>query len=145
MLTALLAVGALCSQRALAGSWPYTRTLPNGKTPADERNDKIPDLFVEWLRAAIDKSDDDGGVGGSFKHGHVPKHVRDLNDLGRHSLDHYANRSDLPKTVWDAIPADAELTPAQEASALFEHLGFELDPDCVKKKETYWCVVSGAD
>jgi cytochrome P450 len=137
MLTTVLAVGALCSQRVLAGSWPYTRTLPNGKTPADERNDEIPNLFVEWLRAAIEKSDDEG-VGSSFEHGHVPKHVHDLDHLERHSLDNYANRSDLPKTVWDAIPEGVELTPAQEASALFDHLGFELEPECVKNKETYW-------
>lgn len=66
-LAALVALGATVR----AGSWPYTRKYANATTPDDEHDDKIPDLFLEWLRFLVN-NDPSGQLAASFKHGHIP-------------------------------------------------------------------------
>ncbi|EJD49621.1 hypothetical protein AURDEDRAFT_182766 [Auricularia subglabra TFB-10046 SS5] len=137
MRTVALAAVAALAATAHASSWPYTRTYENATTPDDERDDQIPNLFLDWLKGALE-NDDSGELAGSFKHGHIPKHVADFEHLERHALYNHVNKSELPETIWDRLPTDVELDAAAEAQALFGHLGFELDPECISKRELYW-------
>lgn len=68
------------------------------------------------------------------------QHVSSLEQLEQHALNYHVNRSELPKTVWDAIPDDKPLSASEEAAALFDDLDFQLEPACVQKKESYWSV-----
>ncbi|KAJ6569058.1 heme peroxidase [Mycena capillaripes] len=131
-LVGLVAIGALCARQALAGSWPYTRTLPDGTTPPDEHNDDIPDLFLDWLRSAAFKDDNIKVI---FAHGNAT-HITSLDDLERHTLDHFKNSSDLPKSRYAINPLESSIQ--DQANALFGHLEFALEPACVQKKEDFW-------
>lgn len=44
----------------------------------------------------------------------------------------------LPGVIWDAIPSVQNLTVAEEAAALFSHVKYVLDSDCVGIKSQFW-------
>jgi hypothetical protein len=35
---------------ALGDPWPYTRRFTNASLPADEHDDEMPNLFIDWMR-----------------------------------------------------------------------------------------------
>ena len=44
----------------------------------------------------------------------------------------------LPRVIWETMPPPANLSVAEQASALFDHLKFELDPTCLTHKNQFW-------
>ena len=60
--------------------------------------------------------------------------------MERHVL-HYNltdNTTQLPPVIWDAITSTANLSVAEEATALFSHVKYQLDDICVFDRSQFW-------
>lgn len=134
---------ALCflslSLDALGDPWPYTRRFTNASLPADEHNDEMPNLFIDWLRGSI-SHDTSGELAKVFVDGTIPPNVQSFDDLERYVV-HYNltdNTTQLPPVVWDAIPSTVNLSIAEEAAALFSHVKYQLDHTCLLDRSQFW-------
>ena len=140
----------------LGDPWPYTRRFTNASLPADEHDDEMPNMFIDWLRYLVFDSkmsllcslstrgsiahDTSGELANVFVNGTIPQYVTTFQELEHHVL-HYNltdNTTRLPPVVWDSIPSTDNISVAQEAAALFSHLNFMLDPTCVTDKTQFW-------
>jgi hypothetical protein len=122
---------------AFATPWPYTRRFTNASLPDDEHDDEMPNMFIDWLKQAV-VQDGTGEVSRAFANETIPDDVRSFSELGKYVAYRHTAPSNLPQVVWDALPDNVTLPPAEEAATLFRYLNFELEPSCVDKREKYW-------
>jgi peroxidase len=121
----------------LATPWPYTRTFTNTTVPADEHDEHMPNMFIDWLRGAL-AHDPTGEVARVFVNETIPTNIQSFDDLGKYIAHKHVEPHALPKVVWDAMPSGEAIPHAQQVAALFSHLQFTLDPNCTDTKEKYW-------
>ena len=96
---------------ALATPWPYARRFTNFMLPADEHDDLMPNMFVDWLKAAVAR-DATGEVARAFANETIPDDVRSFSQLGKYVAYRRTDPSNLPQVVWDALPLNTTLPPA---------------------------------
>ena len=122
---------------ALATPWPYTRRFTNSTLPDDEHDELMPNMFVDWLKATV-AHDATGEVARAFANETIPDDVKSFSQLGKYIAHRHTDSSNLPQVIWDALPPNTTLPPAEEASTLFRYFNFQLEPNCVDKREKYW-------
>jgi hypothetical protein len=134
-----------CISLVRGSLFPYERQFTNKTTPPDEHDEIIPDQFADWLiRSLLNRGVPDlsGDPVDAF---YVPegwdiRSVKSIEDLHQFVASHHVEPERLPKTAWAAVPMDrkSNISDSEYAQMLFANLGYELAPECIQKKETYW-------
>jgi peroxidase len=145
---ALLAGPALAT--LVRGSqWPYTREFTNRSTPVDEINEIIPNYFVRWLVSSLEHSDVSNPSGGLNEAFYIPEdrdlsEVQSTDDLYDLIASQNVKPGQLPRTIWDAVPVERQrnFSEIDHARMLFANLDYEIEEECISKKENYWRVCS---
>jgi len=72
--------------------------------------------------------------------GKIPPNAQTIHDLERYVAHHHLtdNTTKLPHVIWDTFPLTENISVAEEAASLFNHIKYELDPACVTDKSQFW-------
>jgi hypothetical protein len=124
-----------------ADSWPYNRVLgqaqKTGKFVPDKTSPEFvndpENLFVDWLRKVVDNSPADSPLSRTFSYRNISSKATTIHDL--------LDELDLPRTKLNGtspILPPSTVPSGLEASKLFAHLGYPLDPKCLVDKSRWW-------
>lgn len=72
--------------------------------------------------------------------GKIPPNAQTIHDLERYVAHHHLtdNTTKLPHVIWDTFPLTENISVAEEAASLFNHIKYELDSACVTDKSQFW-------
>ena len=144
VLAALPTYILLTSFRAVLSSaetWPYDRyhgcVLDSGAVKVNnshpEYKHEPPNHFLDWFHSIV-KNDTTGRLESIFTNGTVPLEINHFDDL----IDYFnipdAAQFDNHTTSGLQIPN----APWAEATRVFNHLGFDLDPRCTSDRGKWW-------
>ena len=131
-------VAAIFATPSSAAKWPYDRyhgrVSDSGVLKANksrpEYNDEPNNDFVGWLSSVVE-NDANGRLIRMFINGSVPDDINHFNDLVRR----FEIPDHVPPTKDHAKPGvQIPNAPWMEAVAVFDHLGFDLDPRCASDR-----------
>ena len=122
-------------------SWPYNRVLgqvqKTGKFVPDKTSPEFvndpENLFLDWLRKVVGNSPADSPLSRTFSYGNISSKATTIHDL--------LDELELPRTNLNGTSPTlppSTVPSGLEASKLFAHLGYSLDPECLVDKSRWW-------
>lgn len=129
-----------------ARQWPYNRYkgiqqrsgnyIPDASSP-EIGDGASPDyFFVRWLRQVVE-TDTSGELKKTFQNGTIPDHLNDIDRLAI-IIDVPPSGSNNTRVPPDSFHQEPLLAPHVEASKLFSHLPYPLDPKCINDKSKWY-------